>query len=176
MFSKLYRTRLQSVNNTAPFNANKDTQNLAIMELEIITSGLQFEIYGFGGIATNKDYAGTAFKLSGRMWEVVKANSLKNKGLNIWVYEADDKVFAGVELDDTSDVRPFGLEKMSVNLEKYAYYKHIGPYNQIKRAGQNMKNELTQQGYEVILPYLEIYGHWTSDESKLETELLMCLK
>ena len=146
------------------------------MELGIITSGLQLEIYGFGGIATNKDYAGTAFQLSGRMWEVVKANSLKNKGLNIWVYDVADKVFAGVELDDTFDFRPFGLEKMSVNLEKYAYYKHIGPYKLIKHIGQKMTNQLIQQGYEVILPYLEIYGHWTSEESKLETELFMCLK
>ena len=146
------------------------------MEIKIITSSFQLEIYGFGGIATNKDYAGTAFKLSGRMWEVVRANSLKNKGLNIWVYEAGDKVFAGVELDDPSDSKSFGLEKMKVSLKKYAYYKHIGPYNLIKRVGQNMTNQLTQQGYEVILPYLEIYGHWTSDESKLETELLMCLK
>ena len=146
------------------------------MELEIINIGLQLEIYGFGGIATNMDYAGTAFKLSGRMWEVVKANSLKNKGKNIWVYEADNKVFAGVELDNPSAIKSFGLEKMKVNLEKYAYYKHIGPYNLIKRVGQNMTTQLTQQGYEVILPYIEIYGHWTSDESKLETELLMCLK
>ncbi|MEI6139170.1 MAG: hypothetical protein WCP85_07890 [Mariniphaga sp.] len=146
------------------------------MELEIITSGLQFEIYGFGGIATNKDYAGTAFKLSGRMWEVVKANRLKNKGMNIWVYEADDKVFTGVELDDPSDTKPFGLEKMTVDFEKYAYYKYFGPYGLIKHAGRNMKNELSKLGYEVKLPYLEIYGHWTSDESKLETELFMCLK
>ena len=146
------------------------------MEIKIITSSFQLEIYGFGGIATNKDYAGTAFKLSGRMWEVVRANSLKNKGLNIWVYEAGDKVFAGVELDDPSDSKSFGLEKMSVNIEKYAYYKHIGPYYRIKSVGQNRTTQLTQKGYEVILPYLEIYGHWSSDESKLETELLMCLK
>ena len=146
------------------------------MEIKIITSGLQLDIYGFGGIATNKDNAGTAFKLSGRMWEVVRANSLKNKGQNIWVYDVADRVFAGVELDDPSASKSFGLEKMSVNLVKYAYYKHIGPYSQIKRVGQNMTNQLTQQGYEVILPYLEIYGHWSSDESKLETELFMCLK
>jgi hypothetical protein len=36
--------------------------------------------------------------------------------------------------------------------------------------------ELEQQGYETTLPYIEIYRHWTADESKLETELLMRLK
>ena len=39
-----------------------------------------------------------------------------------------------------------------------------------------MKDELMSKGFETILPYIEIYGHWTNDETKLETELLMCLK
>jgi hypothetical protein len=73
------------------------------MNIEIITKNFDLGVYGFGGIATNKDYAETAFKLSGRMWEVVKANGLKNKGKNIWVYGDADKVFAGVELDNSFD-------------------------------------------------------------------------
>jgi hypothetical protein len=146
------------------------------MDIEIITKNLQLDIYGFGSIAINKDYAVTAFKLSGRMWEIVKANGLKNEGKNIWVYEVADKVFAGVELKNPSEYNVNGLEKMTINLEKYAYFKHIGHYNLIKQSGQTMTNELTKRGFEVILPYIEIYGHWTSDENKSETELLMCLK
>lgn len=146
------------------------------MEIEIITKGIQLDIYGFGGIATNKDFAEIAFKLSGKMWEVIKANAIKNKGKNIWVYENANKVFAGVELENHSDSINSGLEEKKINLEKYAYYKHIGSYNLIKQTGQNMINKLTEQGYEVVFPSIEIYGHWTSDETKLETELLMCLK
>ena len=146
------------------------------MGIKIVTEKLQLDIYGFEGTATNKDYAGTAFNLSGKMWKIVKDNGLKNKGKNIWVYGAADKVFAGVELDKRSDDNNHGLEKMTINLEKYAYYRHIGPYNLIKQAGQNMTNEVTRQGYEIIFPYIEIYGHWTNDQSKLETDLLMCLK
>jgi effector-binding domain-containing protein len=145
------------------------------MEIKVITEKLELLLYGFGGMAINKDYAGTAFRLSGRMWDVVKTHHLKNKGKNIWVYEVADKVFAGVELEPSSD-DPHGLEKMTIRLDKYAYYKHVGPYQLIKRAGQDMTDELTRQGYEVRLPYIEIYGHWTDDETKLETELLMCLK
>ena len=100
---------------------------------------------------------------------------MKNKGKNIWVYGAADKVFAGVELDSPAD-NSFGLEKMTIDIEKYAYFKHIGSYNLIKQAGQRMTNELTKQGYEIIHPYTEIYGHWNKDEGKLETELIMCLK
>jgi predicted transcriptional regulator YdeE len=146
------------------------------MEIEIINKLFNLDIFGFGGIATNKDYVGAAFKLSGKMWEVVKTNELKNKGKNIWVYEAADKVFAGVELDNAAHNIYDGLEKLTLRIEKYAYFKHIGSYNFIKRAGQNMTNELNKQGFEIILPYIEIYGHWESDETKLETELIMCLK
>jgi hypothetical protein len=71
------------------------------MNLEIINKDLRLDIYGFSGIAMNKDYAGTAFKLMDKMWQMVKSNGLKHKGLNIWAYEQNEKVFAGVELLDT---------------------------------------------------------------------------
>jgi hypothetical protein len=145
------------------------------MNVEIIKKDLSLDIYGFSGIAMNKDYAGTAFKLSGKMWQTVKSNNLKNKGLNIWVYEQNEKVFAGVELSEVPEYNT-GLEQKNITLTKYAYYKHIGLYNLIKKAGQNMRDELKEKGFETILPYIEIYGHWTNDETKLETELLMSLK
>jgi len=145
------------------------------MNLEIINEPLRLDIYGFSGIAINKDYAATAFKLMDKMWQTVKSNNLKNKGLNIWVYEQDQRVFAGVELNEIPN-HDTGLEQKSITLLKYAYYKYIGPYNLIKQAGQNMTDELMSKGYETVLPYMEIYGHWTNDETKLETELLMSLK
>ena len=145
------------------------------MNIEIITEKLNLDVYGFSGTATGNDYAGTAFKLMDKMWQVVKGNGLANKGKNIWIYENDHGVFAGVELEnDPGDQRP--LEKKSLTLNKYAYYKHIGPYHLIKQVGQNMTAELRSKGYETVLPYIEIYGHWTNDETKLETELLMSLK
>jgi len=145
------------------------------MQVEIISKIRRFDIYGFSGTAMNKDYAGTALKLMDKMWQVVKSNNLKNKGLNIWVYENNEKVFAGVELSDIPEHNT-GLEQKTIILTKYAYHKHIGPYSLIKQAGQNMNYELKSRGFETILPYIEIYGHWTNDETKLETELLMSLK
>jgi len=146
------------------------------MNIEIITSKFQLDICGFEGIASNKDYAATAFALSDRMWKIIKANSVKNKGKNIWVYESNDKVFAGVEVDNPAAAKSYGLEEQKIHLEKYAYYKHIGPYKLIKQTGQNMISELRKRGFEVILPYIEIYGHWTGDENTSEAELLMCVK
>ena len=145
------------------------------MNVEIIDKIFKLNIYGFSGIAINKDYTGTAFKLMDSMWQTVKSNNLKNKGLNIWVYEQNESVFAGVALNDIP-IQDTGLEQKSITLIKYARYKHIGPYSLIKQAGQNMTAELKSKGFETILPYIEIYGHWTNDETKLETEVLMSLK
>jgi effector-binding domain-containing protein len=145
------------------------------MNCEIIDKTLSINIYGFSATALNKDYAGTAFKLMGKMWDVVKSKGLKNEGLNIWVYEPNEKVFAGVELVD-APIQNTVLEQKNIILGKYAYYKHVGPYNLIKQSGLRMRSELMEIGFEIISPYIEIYGHWTNDESKLETELIMCLK
>jgi len=68
------------------------------------------------------------------------------------------------------------LEQKKITLLKYAYFKHIGPYHLIKQTGNEMNDELKKRNYETTLPYIEIYGHWTKDEAKLETELLMSLK
>jgi effector-binding domain-containing protein len=145
------------------------------MNATIINSPLTLNIYGFSGTAANNDYAGTAFKLMDKMWQLVKSKNLNNKGQNIWAYEDGNKIFAGVELIDIP-IEDTGLEHKTIILPKYAYYKHIGAYSLIKQTVQNMTIELKQNGYNTILPYIEIYGHWTKDESKLETELLMSLK
>lgn len=145
------------------------------MNIEIISKTLELNVFGFSGIASNGDYAGTAFKLMDRMWQIVKSSELQNKGKNIWIYEQGNSVFAGVELEEI--IKPgINLEHKNVSLTKYVYYKHIGPYNLIKQVSQAIKNEVKEKGFEASLPYVEIYGHWTNDESKLETELLMCLK
>src|SRR5882724_4477063 len=98
------------------------------MNIEIINKNFRLDIYGFSGVAINKDYTGTAFRLMDKMWRIVKTNGLKHKGINIWVYEPNEKVFAGVELNVTP-IHDTELEQKNINLIKYAYYKHIGPYD-----------------------------------------------
>jgi len=145
------------------------------MNIDIITTDLRLTMYGFSGTAVNNDYVGKVFELMDKMWQAVKSNGLENKGKNIWVYEPDDKVFAGVEVDDTPQ-QDTGMEQKNIHLSKYAYYKHIGPYQLIKQSGEYMTGELKNRGFEIISPYIEIYGHWTNDESKLETELIMAIE
>ena len=95
------------------------------------------------------------------VWQDVEnsqGNSIKNKGKNIWLFEANEGVFAGLELDNGSDKYNI-LEQKNIVLTKYAYYKHIGPYNSLKKVGTNRRNELKSSGFEIELPYIGIYGH-----------------
>ena len=143
------------------------------MEL-LIKYDYHIVIHGFSGFAMNKNYVGTAFQLSDKMWKVVKGNGIENKGKNVWVYEIGNGVFAGVELLNP-DTKNAGLELKEISIKKYAYYKHVGPYQLIKQAGQNMNNELGRMGEKTSMPYIEIYGHWNPDENLQETELIVTL-
>lgn len=145
------------------------------MNVEIISKPLSLDIYGFSGTAVGKDYAGTAFALMGRMWQTVRSHKLAHKGLNIWVYEPHERVFAGVELEGPPD-QNVGLELKEIRITTYAYYKHVGPYQRIRHSGQEMRAELERRGLAITTPYVEIYGHWTKDEDKLETELFMAVE
>jgi hypothetical protein len=145
------------------------------MNIEIINTRLRFNIHGLSGSAVGKDYAGTAFRLMDKMWSIVRSQELKHKGRNIWVYEPQERVFAGVELEGAPG--PIvGLEAKEVILERYAYCMHRGPYRNISKTGQAMRDEVQRKGLEVISPYVERYGHWTNDETLLETELFMAVE
>ena len=140
-----------------------------------IRENFHIELYGISGIAENQDWANTGMGLMNKMWQEVKTRGLENRGINVWVYEEGNKMFAGVELM----VPPPGdttLEPKKVKLSKYIYYKHTGPYDKIKESFSKVSGELKQDGIKVGLPYLEIYGHWTEEVTKLETEMLWCLK
>ena len=128
-------------------------------------------LYGFSGIAAHNDWAGTGKKLMDKLWREIRSKQLANKGLNVWVYEEGNRLFAGVELTaPPPDGSP--LECKTVTLPKYFYGKHIGPYDGLRSAHEAAREEFKKVGIKPGLPYVEIYGHWNDDQSKLETELL----
>ncbi len=145
------------------------------MEIQLIQKPLHLNLYGFSGTAINQDYGGTGFKLMNRMWEVVKSRGLKNKGVNVWVYEPEDRMFAGVELEGAPR-GDTGLEHKEISLSKYAYYKHVGSYSVLKQVYASFREELKTRGIATSYPGIEIYGHWEPDDSKLETEILMAVR
>ncbi|MGZ3999511.1 MAG: GyrI-like domain-containing protein [Mucilaginibacter sp.] len=144
------------------------------MDVEILNRDFSLTLYGFSRTVINKDYGDTGFKLMDRMWEKVRTHNLKHKGINVWVYDPNERMFAGVELEETP-ANDVGLELKHINLAKYAYYKHIGPYSGLAGAYAKMRAYLAEKNLKIGSPGLEIYGHWNQDESKLETEILMAL-
>jgi hypothetical protein len=140
----------------------------------IILENFNIDLYGLSGVAVNQNWAGTGMSLGNKMWQEIKSRDLKHEGINVWVYESGNKMFAGVGLKEPPPSDTI-LELKKIHLPRYAYYKHIGPYDKIAAEGSKVLEELNQKGIKTSLPYLEIYGHWTQDASRLETELLWSL-
>lgn len=144
------------------------------MPLEIITQPFSVTLYGYSGKVLNKNYPGTGGPLMDAMWKEIQSKKIKNKGINYWVYEKNDMLFTGVEIDQEAPA-DISLELKKISLAKYAYWKHIGPYSKLKSAYDAMHTELEKRGVSFYYPFLEIYGHWTNEETKLETEILFSL-
>jgi effector-binding domain-containing protein len=144
------------------------------MALEIINKPFIVTLCGFSGKVLNKNYAGTGKQLMDAMWNEVKSKRIKNKGINYWVYEKGEMLFTGVELEQElpADNK---MELKTIHLTKYARWKHIGPYTQLKQAYDGMHAELAERNMDFYFPFLEIYGHWTPDEGKLETDIMFSL-
>ena len=65
--------------------------------------------------------------------------------------------------------------RRSVRLLRYAEWKHVGPYNKLGEACAALKKAVEAMGFRLSGPLVEVYGHWTDDESKLETTILLSI-
>jgi hypothetical protein len=106
-----------------------------------------------------------------RVWPVLKARSIPNKGINWVVYDGDCGIFAGVEAE-IDDAAALGLERNVVRLSRYVSRTHIGPYSTLGRTGDALNKAIEAMGLRPGWPMIEVYGHWTDDESKLETTII----
>jgi predicted transcriptional regulator YdeE len=142
------------------------------METIIINERKTFTLFGFSKLHDqNKAYSETIFELLDQVWEEVRNKALSHTGINHVVYDIDHIIFAGIELLSPPDGYS-SLEKRDVILQKYAYCKHIGPYNDLDKTYRSIKSTIQALGEIHEAPIMEIYGHWNEDESKLETEIL----
>ncbi|MDP4103578.1 MAG: GyrI-like domain-containing protein [Bacillota bacterium] len=110
-----------------------------------------------------------------QVWEEVKNKKLSHKGINHVVYEFDCMMFVGIELNTPPEEDTL-LEKKIVNLDKYAYCKHIGLYSDLDKSYKKIHSVIKASGEQMQSPKMEIYGHWNEDETKLETEIIFNLK
>ena len=119
-----------------------------------------------------KSYGPEIIGLLNRVWPVVKAGAIPNKGINWAEYGENGEIFAGIEAD-IPDPAAVGLERRTVRLAKYAEWKHIGSYSKLGETYDALYKAVGAMGLRAGRPLVEMYGHWTNDESKLETTILL---
>ena len=123
-----------------------------------------------------KSYGAEIIGLLNRVWPVIKGHGggqpVPNTGINWAVYGEHGWMFAGVEAD-VPDAGAIGLERTTVRLTRYAEWKHIGPYGKLAAACEDLHTAVAAMGFRAAGPLVEVYGHWTQDESKLETTILL---
>jgi hypothetical protein len=148
------------------------------MQPEIRTVPIEYTIFGHS-LTHNpaKRYGEEILALLGRVWPVIKGKAIPNDGINRVAYDTHGEVFAGVVVREggEAEAAAAGLEQKIVRLTRYAVWKHVGPYHLLPATGEAMGRALTAGGHKTSLPMVEVYGHWTQDESKLETETFMAV-
>jgi effector-binding domain-containing protein len=146
------------------------------MEAAIINQSKTFTLYGHSKVHDqNKPYSATIFELLDRVWEEVRNKKLSHTGISHVVYEVSHHMFAGIELISPPE-GDCSLEVKMISFQKYVYCKHIGPYSKLDATYQKIRSLVETSDDELELPLIEVYGHWTEDESKLETEIFHNLK
>jgi len=135
-----------------------------------------FILYGYWKAHDrDKTRGAEMMELLGQVWTEVREKKLANGGISYAVYDCGDIVFSGVELKSADD-SPTSLVKKHVAFTRYAYSKHIGPVSELGTAYTRMEAHITKLGLTGTCPSMEIYGHWTSDESKSETEIFISVE
>jgi len=143
------------------------------MDIEIRETLVEFDLYGLSGNVPNFDFAGTGQKLMEEMFKRLTEAGITQSGVICWVYDSFDRMFTGVEIEGNDGG---ALEHKPVSLRKYAYYKHVGPYEKLGDVHRSMDAELTARGLEEIGPRVEMYGDWNEDTSKLVTEVFIAIE
>jgi effector-binding domain-containing protein len=151
------------------------TNGVHEMNIQIINQPKTITLYGFSKVhEQNKARGDEMMELLGQVWAEVGEKKLTSTGINHAVYDCGDIVFSGLELTSSDEIQT-SLVKKEFTFPKYAYWKHVGPYSEFGNVYGEMHAAIKELGFTNACPSMEIYGHWTDDESKLETEIFITL-
>jgi effector-binding domain-containing protein len=112
----------------------------------------------------------------GEVWQFVRSAGIPNPGRNIAVYldmvmNIEVGVEVGQHFSGTDRIicssTPGGLTATTV---------HIGPYNRLGEAYDAVHKWCADNKREIAGPAWEVYGHWTDDPAKLQTDVFCLLK
>jgi len=117
--------------------------------------------------------------LLGLPWAFVREHpALRNDSFNVAVYwddTGDGCIEVGVQVtgwfEETGDVINSSTPSGTV-----ARTAHYGPYGELGAAHGAVRTWCRENGYEIVMPFWEIYGHWNDDPAQLRTDVLYRLK
>jgi effector-binding domain-containing protein len=115
----------------------------------------------------------------GAVWKVVRAQQIPGAGRHIAVY-LDDVINleVGVELDAPFNGHGEVVGSISPS-GTVATTTHYGPYAQLHKAHEAVRQWCANSGHTLAGPNWEIYGHWkdewNTDPSKITTDVFYLL-
>ena len=118
-----------------------------------------------------------------RVWEMIRKDNLKTLGLNVAIYysreegapPASDFGFVAGVLVDGDAGRPAGLEVLETPAGPCAHAELIGDYGLIPEVHRQIRDWCRANGRRLAGVNLEIYGHWTGDQSQARTDVYYLL-
>src|SRR5206468_3811315 len=111
------------------------------------------------------------------VWAFVRSSSAITPHHNIVLYKGDPgagpaDIEVGVRVARPfSEVSPAGVHCSSLPAGRVVSAVHVGPYDQMGRTYDALLAFARDGGHEIRGPSWEIYGDWSDDPSKVETEI-----
>jgi effector-binding domain-containing protein len=116
----------------------------------------------------------------GTVWNVIRSQSVPGAGRHIAIYWDDEiNLEVGVELE--SPFPGYGeVVGSAIPSGLVACTTHYGPYGQLARAHQAIREWCVTNGHSLAGPNWEIYGHWLDewnrDPSQIVTDVYYLLR
>ena len=129
-------------------------------------------LYGFSGRLQPGKAMESASPLMDRMWKTLKSKQIPNAGINHWYYGPNYELFVGVEIA-MEQAFTADLEMKEILFNQYAYWKHVGSFQEIHQGYRLLHEEIQETGYTEGNSSLEIYGHQMEDNVGSEMEILI---
>ena len=116
----------------------------------------------------------------GRVWSLLKQHGVTGAGRHVAVYlNGNIDLEVGVEISGTF-TGVAEVVRSETPAGKVASVAHLGPYQELHRAHQAVRQYCADHGHELAGPNWEIYGHWEAawdhDPSQVRTDVFYLLK
>ena len=143
------------------------------MEIEVRQEHLGFDLYGVSGEVTAHDFAGTGHRLMQKLDAIAVERGVVRRGM-YWVYDSATHMAVCCEVHGSEGLD--ALEHIRVDLERYIYFRHQGPYDQLGDVHRSLEREMAARGLAEIGPRVEKYGEWNADPALLVTEIFIGIR